>query len=82
MTYVATAGVVIYRCSEHGVWFDKERRAEVTREFAGQIAQHRHLLEIVGLLKRGDDASFRSFARVIIDLETQIGELRREIERR
>ena len=82
METITVAAGVFYRCSEHGLWFDKRRRDEVARQLASEIAQHRQLREIVDLLKRGDEASLRSFAKRFQSLEIQIAVLRREIARR
>ena len=81
MTYVAAGESMYFRCPQHGLWFDKQRRAQVIRDFASEVSQHRRLREIVALLKRGDDESLRSLARIILNLDAQISELRREVAR-
>jgi hypothetical protein len=82
MQAIKAAEGIFYRCAEHGLWFDKKRRDEVAHQLASQIAQHRQLREIVELLKRGDEASLRSFAQRFLSLEIQVAVLRREIARR
>jgi hypothetical protein len=79
MQAIAAAEGVFYRCAEHGLWFDKKRRDEVARQVASQIAPHRQIVE---LLKRGDEASLRSFAQRFLSLEIQVAVLRREIAQR
>jgi hypothetical protein len=82
MQAVTVASGVYHRCSEHGLWFDKKQRDDVSRQLASEVAQHRQLREIVEWLRRGDEASLRSFAQRFLSLETQVAVLRREIARR
>jgi hypothetical protein len=79
MESVATPTAAFHRCLEHGLWFDKRQRDNLSHQLVDQIQRHRELRVLVELLRRSDETSLRAFARRFLDLEAQVATLRGEV---
>lgn len=82
MESIATSTTAFHRCPEHGLWFDKGERDHLNHQLLDKIQQHRKLRALVELLRGGDEAKLRAFARRFLDLEAQVAALRREVRGR
>jgi hypothetical protein len=79
----AMAGVPeasLFRCIEHGMWFDAGWRSRLSRGLDGEVARHKDVKATVALLRSGEESDLRVFVRRLLDLEDKVIELERRIE--
>lgn len=83
MTSRVHAGFALHRCTDHGVWFERDGRARFEQQLAPVIGQHRaepveeaQMLALVTDAIAGNPAAARGLANRLMELERALRRLR------